>query len=89
MTNAFYSTTHLATINIGSNVTRLPNYFAYLSPSKTITCYATTPPTYGTSSFNNTYVTKIYVPSESVETYKAASGWSTHASKIEAIPSEP
>jgi hypothetical protein len=28
----------------------------------------------------------IYVPSESVETYKAASGWSDYASRIQAIP---
>ena len=85
----FYQTTSLSEINIGSNVTRLPSYLANNSPSKTITCYATTPPTFGTNSFNNTYVTKIYVPSESVETYKATTGWSTFSAKIEAIPSEP
>ena len=28
----------------------------------------------------------IYVPSESVDAYKAASGWSDFASKIQAIP---
>jgi hypothetical protein len=28
----------------------------------------------------------IYVPSASVDTYKAASGWSTYASRIQAIP---
>ena len=30
----------------------------------------------------------IYVPAESVEAYKAASGWSSYAGRIQAIPSE-
>lgn len=35
---------------------------------------------------NNASGRKIYVPAESVNAYKAASGWSTYASDIEAIP---
>ena len=49
--------------------------------------YAVSPPTLGTNVFR--YVSPmpyIYVPSESVDTYKAASGWSSLASKIQAIP---
>jgi len=40
----------------------------------------------GTNVFGNVNNFRIYVPSGSVDTYKAASGWSTYASKIQAIP---
>ena len=52
-----------------------------------LTILATTPPT-GLSqyTFQNTPNAIIYVPSESVDTYKAASGWSQYASRIQAIP---
>jgi len=30
----------------------------------------------------------IYVPAESVDAYKSASGWSYYANQIQAIPSE-
>lgn len=54
----------------------------------TITCNATTPPTLGGSALSGTtLLTHIYVPAASVDTYKAASGWSSFASIIEAIPS--
>lgn len=53
-----------------------------------ITIEATTPPTlYGSAHFNNTNNCPIYVPAASVDVYKAASGWSTYASRIFAIPS--
>lgn len=35
---------------------------------------------------NETNITKIYVPAESVEAYKTATNWSNYANKIEAIP---
>ncbi len=48
----------------------------------------TTPPTASGNIFNGcTALTHIYVPSESVETYKQARGWSNYASIIEAMPS--
>jgi len=47
---------------------------------------STTPPESGGYEFDNTNNCPIYVPSESVETYKAASGWSSYASRIQAIP---
>lgn len=51
------------------------------------TIYATAPPTLSTRTFSNVPSTaKFYVPAESVDTYKAASGWSSYASRIEAIP---
>ena len=50
-----------------------------------LTIQALTPPT-----LENTLPTTIaiYVPASAVDTYKAASGWSTYASQIEAIPNE-
>ena len=52
-----------------------------------ITIESTTPPSKITAdTFSNTNNCPIYVPSESVETYKSASGWSTYASRIQAIP---
>jgi len=51
-----------------------------------VTVEATTPPTLSTDAFNSTNNCPIYVPCDSVDTYKAASGWSTYASRIQAIP---
>ena len=50
-----------------------------------LTIQALTPPT-----LENTLPTTvaIYVPASAVDTYKAASGWSTYESQIEAIPNE-
>lgn len=51
------------------------------------TVLATTPPSFGSYVFRNiSNIPDIYVPSESVEAYKAASGWSSYSSKIQAIP---
>lgn len=51
-----------------------------------VTILATTPPECNgiLISEHNGYT--IYVPSESVNAYKAASGWATYASRIQAIP---
>lgn len=59
--------------------------FAYCY-SSSITVKATTPPTLGQYAFDFTENCPIYVPSGSVDVYKAASGWSTYASRIQAIP---
>ena len=53
-----------------------------------IIIYATTPPNFGSNALLQTNsLSHIYVPSESVDAYKSASGWSSYASIIEAIPS--
>jgi len=38
------------------------------------------------NAFNSTNDCPIYVPSESVEVYKAADNWSSLSSRIQAIP---
>lgn len=49
-----------------------------------ITVLATIPPTLGYNVFSSN-VTNIYVPAESVDTYKSASGWSSYTNIISAI----
>lgn len=88
---AFERCQYLTNITIGSGVTSIGDY-AFIFENyaaaykKTVTVLATTPPTMGSSVFFNSNLTAIYVPAESVKTYKAASGWSTYASRIQAIP---
>ena len=49
-----------------------------------VTCLAVNPPTLAVNAFTSTQVT-IYVPDESVKTYKAAAGWSDYADRIKSI----
>jgi hypothetical protein len=76
----------LTSIDIPSSITSIGNYaFNRCSGLTSITVNATTPPTLGTDVFNNTNNCPIYVPNESVDTYKAASGWSAYASRIQGM----
>lgn len=78
----------LTEVNIPSGVTNIKlNAFRYDPALEKVTIFATTPPTLGSNVFangNDTFT--IYVPSASVATYQAASGWSNYASRIQAIP---
>lgn len=53
-----------------------------------ITLHSITPPILGSDVFTNTNNCPIYVPAESVDAYKSATGWSEYASRIQAIPQE-
>lgn len=60
--------------------------FANCGSLTSVTVLATTPPTLGTNVFYGTHSSlKIYVPSASVNAYKAATNWKSYASKIYAI----
>lgn len=85
---AFYTCTSLKNVTIGSGVTSIgAASFAYSNSIISFTCNAVTPPTLGSGILTNASANLvIYVPSASVNTYKAASGWSDYASKIQAIP---
>lgn len=84
---AFEDCSGLTSCTIGSGVTNI-SYRAFYGCKKlsSITINAITPPTLGTNVFDYTNNCVIYVPSGSVEAYKAASGWSTYASRIQPIP---
>lgn len=79
----------LINVEIGSGITSIGSSAFYCScKNATFTIKATTPPTlngvpFGYSSY---YPIAIYVPSGSVDTYKAAQYWSNLVSKIQAIP---
>ena len=78
----------LTEILIPSSVTSISSMaFSYCSGLASVTIEATIPPTLiGYSIFtDNASGRKFYVPAESVNTYKAASGWSDYAADIEAI----
>lgn len=86
--NMFDNCTKLTTLVIPSNISSIGGYAFYNCTELTsITVNSTTPPTLGNNAFYSIkYNCLIYVPSESVDAYKAASGWSDYKSRIQAIP---
>lgn len=85
---AFSKCYSLTSVTIPSSVTSIgTGAFQSCSGLTNITINATTPPTLGSNSVFSSSSCPIYVPAESVDTYKAASGWSNYASRIQAIPS--
>lgn len=91
---AFSTCRGLTAVTIGSGCTNIGTYGQYTytfymcDKLNSVTIKAVTPPEIGTGTFTgigSNYV--IYVPSQSVDAYKAARGWTTYASHIQAIPS--
>lgn len=89
---AFANNNNIRTIIIGSGCTSIgANAFEIGNSTSTklknLYCYAVTPPR-ATSIFLNSAALPdhIYVPAESVDTYKNTAKWSTYATKIQAIP---
>lgn len=86
--DAFGYCFNLTNIEIPSGVVDI-NYGAFSECENltSVTIKATTPPTLGLYVFDYcSKLTAIYVPAESVNAYKAASGWSEYAELIQAIP---
>ena len=85
--SAFYGCSGLTNATIGNSVTSIGNSAFYNCVILTsITVEATTPPTLiNVNAFNNTNNCPIYVPAESLETYKTTGNWVSLASRIQAI----
>ena len=79
----FYQCSKLKTVEVGSGVTRIDDWFVNgCNVLTSVTIKTTTPPTLGTACFTNSNNCPIYVPSASVNAYKTASGWNMYASRI-------
>ena len=94
--SAFQSCSSLTSVTIPNSLTIIGYYtFDSCTSLTSVTVKATTPPTLLIDDYTLedpfcrcNQLDAFYVPAESVDAYKAASGWSTYASKIQAIPSD-
>jgi hypothetical protein len=85
--STFLDCANLTSIDIPAGITNIYNdAFNGCSSLALVICRATNPPALSSSAFNSTPLQTIQVPAASVDAYKAASGWSGYADKIEAIP---
>ena len=84
---AFRNCTSLTSVVFPSTINVIQEYSFYgCSSLENIICNTDTQPTLGSKSFGSTNSTfLIYVPDESVEAYKTATGWTTYASRIKGI----
>ena len=85
---AFRGCSGLTNITLPSGLTTIEDgAFNCCTGLKNLTVQATTPPTLGDYALDNTPAAlKIYVPAGSTNAYKMASGWSSYAGVITAIP---
>ena len=80
---AYYGCSGLRSIEIPEKVTAIGQYaFSYCTGLSSIEMSGTTPPSGGSYMFGNTNNCPIYVPSVSVNAYKATAGWSAYADRI-------
>lgn len=86
--NAFQNTPAMEYIELGENCTSIGSYvFWQMTTSKVaFICRAINPPTLGANN-NLNFCSAVYVPDGSVNSYKAASGWSTYSAKIQPLSS--
>lgn len=83
---AFYRCAALSSVTIGNSIESIGgSAFEYCSGLTSITLTALIPPYLGIGVFTRTDNFQIYVPAESVDAYKSATGWSAYASRIHAI----
>lgn len=76
-------------VEFGTGITSIGGYnLGHCENLKKVVIRATTPPTLATGFLYGNSSALIYVPAESVQAYKEASGWSSYASRIYAIGDE-
>lgn len=81
-----FNNTALTSIIIPSTITFIEIGAFLNSPLESVTILATTPPSLGSGAFSkNGTLQTIYVPVESVDTYKEATNWNAYADYIEPI----
>lgn len=85
--NFAFEESSLETCDIGTNISSIGDYAFYICTNLTsLTIRTLIPPTLGSSAFYRVSDNfKIYVPANSLNAYKTASGWSEYADKIYAI----
>ena len=85
---AFWYCSGLTSGEIPNSVTSISVFaFSCCSSLKSVTSLNTTPPNLGNSAFSGLATDCVlYVPAESVDAYRAADGWSSQFTNIEAIP---
>lgn len=90
MYRSFYQCAKLTSITLPSTVTALGPEVFYNSPAlASVIALPETPPTVSGQWLRYNSIAKIYVPDNSVSAYKAASGWSTYASRIHGMSELP
>ena len=86
----FYGCTSLVkSPSIPESATSLRSTLRACSILKEATFLHTTPPSYFDTLYNCPSLESIYVPDESVDAYKTATGWSEFASKFKPLSSKP
>lgn len=82
----FKSCTRLKTVDLPSNTKAMSDYvFQSCTSLKTLICRATTPPTIYSTAFSGVTFDVIYVPDNSLNTYKSASNWSKFANVMKPL----
>lgn len=82
--SAFYNCSSIEdSIVLPSTLTSIGDYAFKFADIPGFYCYATTPPTIGTETFNTLTLCPIYVPAASLSAYQ--SSWSEYASRIYAL----
>ena len=83
------SVSTLEEVFLGKNMSSIANYAIRINAGlHTIVCAASTPPTLGSGNFTSSpNIAGIYVPDESIDTYKAETNWNSFANKIKGISS--